>query len=143
MKTQRFLGAISLFIVAIMTLSLSTCSDDKDEPEVEPLPKAFFEIERYEFKVSAEAQTIDIRIHTNIKASTSILDNTVTWASIGNLQQTDEYLIYQINVKENTDSNERIGYIIFNPVLVPGFRIADDSFKGGNTIIIIQASTEP
>lgn len=143
MKTQRFLGAISLFMVAVMTLSLSACSDDKDEPEFEinTLEVGFFEIEKVEYQVSAEEQTIDVLIHTNVKASTKVFNNVdeCTWISIGEAQQSGkDYLKYQVSVKENTENEERTGVIVFTPLPIPG-RMIGSSQIGSNTIIIKQA----
>ena len=134
-KTVSYLMWLAL---SISLIGFSACSD-KDEPEVEPLPEAFFKIEEHSFEISAEAQTFDVRIHTNVKASFQILENIRTWVSVGFSGQTDDYLSYQISVRENTESSVRKGNVVFTPVLVPGVRITDESFLGGNTIIITQA----
>lgn len=139
MKIYKYL--VLLILIVTIPFVLLSCSN-KDEPDVEPLPEAFFEIEEHSFEISAEAQTFDVRIHTNIKASVQILENTGSWISVSYSGQKDDYLSYQISVRENTGSSVRIGNVVFTPVLVPGVRITDDSFLGGNTIIITQAGVE-
>lgn len=129
-----------LFVVIMLSFLLS-CSND-DEPYAEPTPKTFFEIEKVSYNVSAEAQTFDVRIHTNIKVNPQVMSDASTWISVVNPQQSeDEYLIYQLSVKENTDDKERIGNVVFMPVA--GTIVTDDSVISGNTVVITQAGATP
>lgn len=140
MKIQDFLWVCLL--IGSISLCCFSCNDDKDEPEPKPVPQGFFNIEKVSYDVSAEAQTFDVRIHTNVKASPKVLGDVSSWVSVGDSQQADEYLTYQVSVKENTDSNERKGMVLFTPVPVPGIMIGSSQI-GSNTIIITQASAEP
>lgn len=133
---------VLLLIIVTIPFFLLSCNDNKmDEPEVEPLPKAFFEIEKISYKISAEAQTFDVRIHTNIKAIPKILNDASTWVSVSVSEQTDVYLTYQVSVKENTANDEREGMIYFTPVSLSGIMI-DESKLWNNTIVITQAGAE-
>lgn len=141
MKMNRFFGMI--WLAAAISLSFCACGDDKDEPKIEinTLEAGFFEIEKVEYQVSAEAQTIDVLIHTNVKASTKVINNVdeSIWISIGEAQQSGkDYLKYQVSVKENTENEERTGVIVFTPLPIPG-RMIGSSQIGSNTIIIKQA----
>lgn len=131
-----------LLLVAAIPFIFFSCSDAKDEIEPEPLQRAFFEIEKVSYEISAEAQSFDVRIHTNVKASPKVLEDVSSWVNVGISQQADEYLTYQVSVKENTDSNERKGMVLFTPVPVPGIMIGSSQI-GSNTIIITQAGAEP
>lgn len=127
--------ALLLMIVA-MPLAFSSCSDDEPKPEPEPTHKPFFEFEKGSYKVSSEAQTIEVVIHTNIKVSATTMGEDSRWINITNVQQTDEYLTYQVNVKENTDEKERIGNLVFSSA-------SGKESLGANTIVIIQSGVTP
>lgn len=145
MKTQRFLGAISLFMIAIMTLGLSACSDDKDEPapEVNSITSGFFEIEKHGFEISAEAQILDLIIHTNVKANCQVINGS-EWISLSVPEQSGkEYLTYHVTVKENTGSDKRQGLIVVTAISIPGIIISKSGISGGNAVIITQAGANP
>lgn len=138
MKTLRLTPI--LFAMWTLTFGFCACSDD-DEPEVEPTQEAFFDIEKHGYEISSEAQTIEVHIHTNIKVNQNVSEDARAWISIVGFQQTEEYLIYLLSVKENTGSEERTGIVVFTPtaetMITPKSRI------GANTIAITQAGTEP
>ena len=129
----------SLFFVTMLAFCFSACSDD--EPEIEPAEKIFFEIEKQGYSISCEAQTIDVKIHTNIRVTVNIYGNDIGWISVVNLEQDGEYLTYHLGVKENTGNEERIGAVAFMPaadVVIP-----DDAYMGGNTVVITQSGVIP
>ena len=135
---------LSLFafylLMGVASLSFCACSSD-DEPEIEPAEKIFFEIEKQGYSISCEAQTIDVKIHTNIRVTVNIYGNDIGWISVVNLEQDGEYLTYHLDVKENTGNEKRIGAVAFMPaadVVIP-----DDAYMGGNTVVITQSGVIP
>lgn len=120
MRTLR-LFAFYLFI-GILSLGFYACSIN-DEPEVEQAPLPFLEVEKERYEISSEAQTIDVRVHTNIKdIYLDIIPFADEWISIVKIQQADEdeYFTYQLSVKENTGNSKREGSLKFRPkVVVP------------------------
>lgn len=129
------------FFWGILLHSFTACSND-DEP-VEPVTEPFFEIEKAGYSISAEAQTIEVRIHTNIKVNVSIeySEEDKGWFNVGKVEEAGEYLIYELNVKENTKSSQRMGYVVFTPTA--GTVIPIDTKISGRTIVITQAGIEP
>ena len=128
--------ALLLMIVAMPLVFSSCSSDDEPKPEPEPTPKSFFEIEKGSYKVSSEAQTIEVLIHTNIKVSATTEGEDSQWITITNVLQDDDYLTYQVNLKENTDKKERIGNLVFSSA-------SGKESLGANTIVIIQSGVIP
>jgi len=133
MKLSEYF-ALMLMIVAIPFVFSSCSSDNELEPE--PTPKSFFEIEKGSYKVSSEAQTIEVVVHTNIKVSATTMGEDSQWITITNVLQDDDYLTYQVNVKENTDEKERIGNLVFSSA-------SGKESLGANTIVIIQSGVIP
>ena len=135
MKMFRFLWTFLLMVT--LSFGFTACSsDDEPKPEPEPIHKPFFEFEKGSYKVSSEAQTIEVVVHTNIKVSVTTMGEDSRWINITNVQQTDEYLRYQVNVKENTDEKERIGNLVFSSA-------SGKESLGANTIVIIQSGVTP
>lgn len=136
MKTHRFFY-ICLFM-SILPFGFSACSND-DEPEVEQAPMPFLDVEKERYEISSEAQTIDVRVHTNIKdIYLDIIPFADEWISVSKIQQADEneYFSYQLNVKENTSNSKREGSLKFRP---QSFVPSDVELN--NFFIIIQDAT--
>lgn len=128
-----------LLYMIILSVSLSACHDNKDEPEVEPAPKPFFEIDKGNYKIGSEAQIVDVLIHTNIKISVGSIDyleEDKGWISITNVVGDGEDYTYQFKIKENTDEHQRTGYIVFR-------RTDNLADLPSNSVIIIQEGATP
>ena len=135
-KTFRFFG-FPLFLMVMIPIILSCNSDDEPKPE----PKSYFHIENAGFKISAEAQTLEIRIHTNINVTTKVLRDTGNWFSILYAGSVEDCLNYRVTVNENTSPEERTVQIMFEPAA--GTVITPDAEMGGNMVVITQAGGEP
>ena len=138
MKTHRYF--ITLWLVAAITLSFAACSSDNDapEPDPEPIPKSYFEIEKQGYSISSKAQAFDVNVRTNISGiKPAILnDKDKEWIGIIVTKQEKDNLTYQVSVKENTNSEERVGSIVFQ-------NSKGDLLSGLNTIVITQAGADP
>lgn len=136
------LFAFNLFM-GILSLGFIACSSDDEEPEVEPAKKVFLDIEKVGYSISAEAQIVEVKIHTNIKINVNIdySEGDNGWINVGKVDVVGEYLTYHLNVKENTKSSQRIGNLIVTPAA--GQSIPIDVIITGNTIVITQAGAEP
>ena len=122
----------------MLSIGFYSCSSD-DEPEVEQAPMPFLDIEKERYEISSEAQTIDVRVHTNIKdIYLDIIPFADEWISVSKIQQADEneYFSYQLNVKENTSNSKREGSLKFRP---QSFVPSDVELN--NFFIIIQDAT--
>ncbi|MBQ9884497.1 MAG: BACON domain-containing protein [Bacteroidaceae bacterium] len=136
MKTLKLLTFYLL--MGMLSIGFYSCSSD-DEPEVEQAPMPFLDIEKERYEISSEAQTIDVRVHTNIKdIYLDIIPFADEWISVSKIQQADEneYFSYQLNVKENTSNSKREGSLKFRP---QSFVPSDVELN--NFFIIIQDAT--
>ena len=136
MKTLKLLTFYLL--MGMLSIGFYSCSSD-DEPEVEQAPMPFLDIEKERYEISSEAQTIDVRVHTNNKdIYLDIIPFADEWISVSKIQQADEneYFSYQLNVKENTSNSKREGSLKFRP---QSFVPSDVELN--NFFIIIQDAT--
>ena len=137
MRTLRLFAFYLL--MGMLSIGFYSCSSD-DEPEVEPIAKSFFEIEKVKYKISSESQIIDVLIHTNINVSLGGIDYSKEnkgWITLINFEKNgNDYCSFQFVIKENTGENERTGYIYFR-------RTENMSDLPSNTVIITQAGAEP
>lgn len=124
--------------VGLLPTGFCACSND-DEPEVEQAPMPFLDVEKERYEIGSEAQTLDVRIHTNIKnIYLDIIPLADEWISVSKIQQADEneYFSYQLNVKENTGNSKRKGLLKFRP---QSFVPSDVELNG--FFVIIQDAT--
>lgn len=140
MRTLRLFAFYLLMGMA--SFGFYACSSDDEEPEVEPVEKVFLEIEKAGYTINAEAQELEVQIHTNIKVnvSTEYSEGDNGWINIGKADVAGDYLTYHLYVKENTKSSQRIGNLIVTPSA--GQSIPIDAKISGNTIVITQAGAE-
>ena len=82
-----------------------------------PLP--FFGIEQLRYDVSADAQTIEVRIKTNIKIKDLVDEDCKGWISAVKIGETDDAQTFDVAIKENKSGEKRIGYVAFD-ALEPG-----------------------
>ena len=125
-------------LMGVSSIGFSACSND-DEPEVEQAPMPFLDVEKERYEIGSEAQTLDVRIHTNIKnIYLDIIPLADEWISVSKIQQADEneYFNYQLNVKENTGNSKRKGSLKFRPL---SFVPSDIELNG--FFVIIQDAT--
>ncbi len=138
MKTPRIL-CLYLFM-SVLCMGFCACgNDDEEELTENPLPWSFFEIEKVGYQISSEAQAFDVNVRTNITGvSPAVLDfgKDVSWISIVLAKQEKENLTYKVSVKENNDSDERTGNIVFKYE-------SGQLISGSNTIVIIQEGAKP
>ncbi len=140
---MRTLRLFALYLLmGVLSIGFYACSSDDKEPKVEPAEKVFLEIEKAGYTINAEAQELEVQIHTNIKVnmSTEYSEGDNGWINIGKVDATGEYLTYHLDIKENTKSSQRIGNLIVTPSASQSIPI--DAKISGNTIVITQAGAE-
>lgn len=124
----------------MMLACLASCSESKDEPVSLP----YMDIEQIHYNVSAEAQTIDVSVRTNIDLVPKVIqnDDSHMWISITNSPtHTGDKLTYKVMISSNPESVQRNGYVYFEPA--PGISIPKDAEMGNNSIIIVQSAANP
>jgi len=139
MKDKSYLQLL-LFTIAIPFFAISCSKDGNDEPA--PLP--YIVVEQSHYNVSAEAQTIEVHVRTNIDLEPVADQNgdKQSWISISNSpQHTDDMLTYKVMINNNTGGVQREGYVYFEPA--PGISIPKDADIGNKAIIIEQAAANP
>jgi hypothetical protein len=139
MKDKSYLQLL-LFTIAIPFFAISCSKDGNDEPA--PLP--YIVVEQSHYNVSAEAQTIEVHVRTNIDLEPVADQNgdKQSWISISNSpQHTDDMLTYKVMISSNTGGVQREGYVYFEPA--PGISIPKDADIGNKAIIIEQAAANP
>ena len=105
---MRTLRLFALYLLmGVLSIGFYACSSDDKEPKVEPAEKVFLEIEKAGYTINAEAQELEVQIHTNIKVnmSTEYSEGDNGWINIGKVDATGEYLTYHLDIKENTKSS--------------------------------------
>ena len=141
MKTRYLIQLLFLSItIPLIAISCSK-SDDEPKPEPVPAPLPFFGIEQLRYDVSADAQTIEVRIKTNIKIKDLVDEDCKGWISAVKTGETDDAQTFDVAIKENKSGEKRIGYVAFD-ALEPGVSLPEDS-ETPNTIIIYQSAPTP
>lgn len=137
MKTHYLL----FFSLLASLCLLISCSKSDDEPTPEPTPLPYMEIEKVVYEISAEAQTFDVLIKTNIKLNVKYIEDSMAWISVSIAKEEGENVTYAVTVIENKGTDMREGMVVFKPV--DGTFIPKDSQMGSNTITILQDGIKP
>lgn len=141
MKKKSFIYMASFLLSVYMAIAFSSCSKDGND---EPAPLPYIVVEQSHYNVSAEAQTIEVHVRTNIDLEPVADQNgdKQSWISISNSpQHTDDMLTYKVMINNNTGGVQREGYVYFEPA--PGISIPKDADIGNKAIIIEQAAANP
>ena len=137
MKTHYLL----FFSLLASLCLLISCSKSDDKPVPEPTPLPYMEIEKVVYEISAEAQTFDVLIKTNIKLNVKYIEDSMAWISVSKAKEEGENVTYAVTVIENKGTDMREGMVVFKPV--DGTFIPKDSQMGSNTITILQDGIKP
>ncbi|MBO7418337.1 MAG: BACON domain-containing protein [Bacteroidaceae bacterium] len=129
-----------LFVIAIL-IPFHSCSKSNDEPVPEPAPLPYMEIEKVVYEISAEAQTFEVPVKTNISLRVQLLEGSIGWISASKTGEEGDVVTYSVMVKENNGTDAREGVVMFRPV--EGTYIPQDAQMGSNTIIIQQDGAKP
>ena len=130
-----------LILVVAIIIPFQSCSKSDDEPTPEPTPLPYMEIEKVVYEISAEAQTFDVLIKTNIKLNVKYIEDSMAWISVSIAKEEGENVTYAVTVIENKGTDMREGMVVFKPV--DGTFIPKDSQMGSNTITILQDGIKP
>lgn len=139
MKKVR--SVISLLFVIAILIPFQSCSKSNDEPMPEPVPPLYMDIEKVVYEISAEAQTFEVPIKTNISLKAQLFDDGIGWISVSKTKEEGNVVTFSVTVKENLGTDSREGAVMFKPI--EGTFIPKDSQIGSNTITIQQDGTMP
>lgn len=106
MKTHRYY--FILWLIAIMPLCFSACSDDEAE---EPVRPPYIRAEQTLFEIDATAQTITVTLNTNIPNIDVWVPDEYPWVQLLEIKDAEnsKTLLFQIAV--NTEGEPRQGAV--------------------------------
>lgn len=119
MKVKCILLLLSISVIAILFVS---CSKSKDEPEPEPIPWPYLMLDKREFVIDSEAQTLIVPGKTNMKevrVETSIGCDWVVYREIVRKADSED-VEFVFDVKGNDLGADRVEYVAFSSPLDDG-----------------------
>lgn len=111
-----------LLFISVIPFLFVSCSKSKDEPEPEPIPWPYLTLDKREFVIDSNAQTLIVSGKTNmreVRVETSIGCDWVVYKEIVR-QAGSEDVEFVFDVKENDSGADRVEYVAFTSPLDNG-----------------------